>query len=109
MDDRRKLELAGWAVGAFVLVLLGLRFLHHGPATAAPVSIGAADAASPATAAHRASKKLLVVDVEGEVGRPGVQRVRDGSRAAAAVAQAGGVTRRGDATAVNLAMPLHDG
>src|SRR3954451_5440224 len=102
MDDRRKLELAGWAVGAFVLVLLGLRFLHHGSPAAAPVSIGAADTASPATAAHAESKKLLVVDVEGEVARPGVQRVAGGSRAAAAVVQAGGQPRRGDATAVNL-------
>jgi competence protein ComEA len=50
-----------------------------------------------------------VVDVEGQVARPGLQHVPAGSRAGAAVDAAGGLTRSGDATAVNLAAPLHDG
>jgi competence protein ComEA len=54
-------------------------------------------------------KALLVVDVAGEVHRPGVYRVPAGSRADAAVQQAGGVTSRAERTAVNLAMPLRDG
>ena len=41
--------------------------------------------------------------------RPGLQRVPAGSRAGVAVDAAGGLTRGGDATAVNLAAPLHDG
>jgi competence protein ComEA len=108
MDDRRKLELAGWALGAFVLVFLAVRFLHHGPAAAAvPVSLGGP--ATRTTPSERRRHKLLVVDVEGEVRRPGIQRVPSGSRAAIAVTQAGGLTRHGDATAVNLAAALHDG
>jgi competence protein ComEA len=51
----------------------------------------------------------LVVDVAGEVRRPGVYRLPAGSRADLAVQRAGGVTRRGERTAVNLAMPLRDG
>jgi competence protein ComEA len=47
--------------------------------------------------------------VAGEVRHPGVYRVPSGSRADSAVQQAGGVTRRGESAAVNLAMPLHDG
>src|SRR5215208_2978719 len=85
MDDRRKLELAAWAVAASVAV------------STAP--------AQPA----RKPPSMLVVDVEGEVARPGLQRVPAGSRAGVAVEAAGGLTRGGDATAVNLAAPLRDG
>jgi competence protein ComEA len=106
MDDRRKLELAGWGLAAFVLVFLALRFLHQPSGAAAPVSLGPPDTHAPP---RRSARKLLVVDVEGEVRRPGIQRVAAGTRAAVAVMQAGGLTRHGDATAVNLAAPLHDG
>src|SRR3954467_8266952 len=106
MDDRRKLEVAGWALAAFVVVLLGARLLHHG-SSPAPVSV--AGAAPPKPALRHSQRSVLVVDVEGEVERPGIQRVPAGSRAAVAVSQAGGLTRRGDATLVNLAAPLHDG
>src|SRR5215208_3923510 len=107
MDDRRKLELAGWALAAVVMVLLGARLWRQGgadrpPATAA-VSVGTRHAPAPKRG------RFLVVDVEGEVRRPGVQRVPAGSRVDVAVARAGGLTRRGDAAGVNLAAPLHDG
>jgi competence protein ComEA len=105
MDDRRKLELAGWALAAFVAVFLAARLLHHGGSPAAtPVAVST----SPVRAAAPA-RRMLVVDVEGEVARPGLQRVASGSRAGVAVDAAGGLTRHGDATAVNLAAPLHDG
>jgi competence protein ComEA len=109
MLDRRKLEIAGWALAAFVVVLLGARLLNRGdePAAAA-LSVGG-PAATGAKPKPRGRPKLLVVDVEGAVARPGIQRVPDGSRTGVAVSQAGGLTRRGDATAVNLAAPLHDG
>src|SRR4051812_29795885 len=104
MDDRRKLELAGWALAAFVAVFLAARMLHRGPpepAAAVAVSTAPAHAAKPPS--------MLVVDVEGQVARPGLQRVASGSRAGVAVDAAGGITRHGDTTAVNLAAPLHDG
>ncbi len=105
MDDRRKLELAGWALAAIVAVFLAARLLHHGSApAAAPVAVSTAPARTAAPA-----RRMLVVDVEGEVARPGLQRVASGSRAGVAVDAAGGLTRHGDATAVNLAAPLHDG
>ncbi|MEA2450150.1 MAG: competence protein ComEA [Thermoleophilaceae bacterium] len=105
MDDRRKLEIAGWALAAFVVVLLGARFAHgKSSAPAAPVSVKPA-ASSP----HRGAGKPLVVDVAGEVRRPGLQRVPHGSRAGDAVRAAGGMTGRADGAAVNLAAPLADG
>lgn len=104
MDDKRKLELAAWAIAAVVAVFLGARLLHHGGPSAAPVTVSSTPAAAPAK-----PHAMLVVDVEGEVARPGLQRVPSGSRAGVAVDAAGGLTRRGDATAVNLAATLHDG
>src|SRR4051794_24891464 len=106
MNDTRKLELAGWALAAFVAVFLGARLLHHGGGGSAPVAVSTG-------AAHVTPRKAaagsLVVDVEGEVARPGIQHVPTGSRVAAAVDAAGGISRRGDATGVNLAAPLQDG
>src|SRR4051794_16401134 len=106
MDDRRKLELAGWVLAAFVAVFLAARLLHRGaPERAAAVAVSTAPAHAPS--AKRAS--MLIVDVEGQVARPGLQRVPAGSRTGVAVDAAGGLTPRGDATAVNLAAPLRDG
>jgi competence protein ComEA len=43
------------------------------------------------------------------VRRPGLYRLAQGSRVADAVARAGGVTRKADPAALNLAAPLADG
>jgi competence protein ComEA len=118
--DRRKLEVAGYAVAAFVVVLLATQLLHRdaGGGGDSAVSIAtppahpatsATDSGAPGGPSGPAATRLLVVDVAGEVRRPGVYRVPAGSRADAAVQQAGGVTKRGESAAVNLAMPLHDG
>jgi competence protein ComEA len=58
---------------------------------------------------NAASAPLLVVDVEGAVRRPGLMRLRSGSRVADAVARAGGFGRKADRSAVNLAAPVADG
>ena len=115
MVDKRKAEVAAYAVGAFALVFLALRFLHH-DSGGAPVSLEPSaepkQSRAPAGATGgnpSPTKALLVVDVAGEVHRPGVYRVPSGSRADAAVQQAGGVTSHAERAAVNLAMPLHDG
>jgi competence protein ComEA len=114
MVDKRKAELAAYAVAAFVLVFLALRLLQR-DAGAAPVSLETTGTstthAAPAAdaSASRAPRNLLVVDVAGEVRRPGVYRVPAGARADAAVDLAGGVTAHAERAAVNLAMPLHDG
>lgn len=115
--DKRKAELAAYALAAFVVVLLGMRFLHHDAAgdggqkltLEQPSRAGARANAVPSGATARAKGSALVVDVAGEVRRPGVYRLPTGSRADLAVERAGGVTRHGERTAVNLAMPLHDG
>jgi len=54
-------------------------------------------------------RSVLVVHVVGEVRRPGLYRLREGSRIADAVHRAGGALRDADLSAVNLAAPLVDG
>ncbi len=97
-------------LGALLLVLvllLGARFLLHPGTPAAPSAppiIGSSEAGAAAAPAPR-----LVVYVVGAVRRPGLYRLADGARVADAVARAGGVTRKADPAAVNLAAPVADG
>lgn len=51
----------------------------------------------------------LLVHVVGEVAEPGLVTLQDGARVADAVEAAGGVTRKADLTAVNLARAVVDG
>ncbi len=57
----------------------------------------------------RAAPRSIVVDVAGAVARPGLYHLRQGARVADAIARAGGLTRRAERTAVNLAAPVADG
>src|SRR3954465_3203291 len=97
MVDKRKAELAGYALAAFVLVFLALRLLHR-DSGGAPVSLETSATqthegpASSGASTARAARGLLVVDVAGEVRRPGVYRVPAGSRADAAAQLARAVT-----------------
>jgi competence protein ComEA len=86
-----------------VAVAFAPRLLGHGGSNAPPVPL-----VRPVAAAH-AAKVQLIVDVVGEVRRPGLVRVPKGTRIADALAAAGGVTAKADAALVNLAAPLADG
>jgi competence protein ComEA len=59
--------------------------------------------------AKPAAAKLLVIDVAGAVRRPGLYRLRSGSRIDDAIAAAGGATAKAQLDAVNLAAPVADG
>lgn len=58
---------------------------------------------------ERSAARRLVVHVVGAVRRPGLYRLRQGSRVADAVARAGGAKPKADLALVNLAAPLADG
>lgn len=95
-------QLLGGAVAVGVLLVLLIRHLG-GQGSPAPVVTPIRAAAKPAAA------KLLVVDVTGAVRRPGLYRLRSGSRIDDAIAAAGGATAKGQLAAVNLAAPVADG
>lgn len=97
-------RLAAGAVLLAVVLVLALRHLGGGgaaPPVVAPVA--------PARATRPAPVKLLVVDVAGAVRRPGLYRLRQGTRIDDAIAAAGGATAKAQLDSVNLAAPVADG
>jgi competence protein ComEA len=97
-------QLFGSAAAAVVLFLLLIRHLGAG-GSAAPAVTPVQPVAKPKAVAS----KLLVVDVAGAVRRPGLYRLRSGSRIDDAITAAGGPKPKAQLGAVNLAAPLADG
>jgi len=100
----RRRALAGALLLVAALLVAG-RYL----AGAGASSGGAHPTGQPLQAVEAAAPAALVVHVVGAVRRPGLYRLREGSRIADAVARAGGATRRADVSLVNLAAPVSDG
>ena len=99
--SRRRLLAAGLLL--VVAAVLVLRHAAGGGAARPPVQ--------PLRPARRAAPAVrqVVVDVAGAVRRPGLYRLREGTRIADVVARAGGATPKADLALVNLAAPLADG
>ena len=97
-------QLFGGAIAAAVLLVLAVRHFGGGAGAAAPVVAPLRTASRPA-----ATAKLLVVDVAGQVRRPGLYELPAGSRVNDAIAAAGGATRKAQLDAVNRAAPIADG
>ncbi len=119
MPERSKWQLVAWGVVAVLVVLAAVR--AFGPdASRSPVPIRVDGSAAAGSVGEGAGRKAagrgrggaaggLYVHVAGEVRRPGLFRVPEGSRAAAAIHRAGGPTGRAELAAVNLAQLLEDG
>ena len=95
-------QVALYAAALVAIVLVGMRWLGRDEAPAA-------GAKGPARIEVSDGGGRAVVHVAGEVRMPGVYRMRAGARVAAAVRRAGGPTRRGDLSALNLAARVEDG
>jgi competence protein ComEA len=100
--DRRRLLLGAVAL-VVVLVLAGRVFLRHDRVAVSPP---VRPAASPAS---KPPARDVYVDVVGAVRRPGLYRLRDGSRVADALARAGGATSKAELELVNRAALVADG
>ncbi|HZS31704.1 MAG TPA: ComEA family DNA-binding protein [Gaiellaceae bacterium] len=98
-------QLFGAAIAVAVLLVLLVRHLGGGSSAAASTTF----APVPARGARPAAAKLLVIDVAGDVRRPGLYRLPTGSRVDDAIAAAGGSTAKAELDAVNLAAPVADG
>jgi competence protein ComEA len=104
-------QLAVYAIALCAIAFFGARHLS-GPAAPQPVPAAAgAPAASGdgAIAVERDGGGEVTVHVAGAVRRPGVYRLREGSRVQEAVRSAGGATRRADLDGLNLAGKVEDG
>jgi competence protein ComEA len=107
VDEGWKWQLVAVVGMVALAVFAAVRFLDRGPEASGgePVRVSRAGR----EASTRARRPALVVHVAGAVRRPGVYRLAEGTRVAAAIARAGGASPRADLTAVNLAAPLADG
>ena len=101
LNVSRRQALAGAAVLLAVLAVAGRTLAGAGASTPLPAAELVPE--TPVASAR------LVVHVAGAVRRPGLYRLKEGSRVADAVARAGGATAKADTAAVNLAAPLADG
>jgi competence protein ComEA len=100
--DRRRAAI----VGIVVLAVVAMAVWQWRGSDQAPAP---AERALPVQPAGGSARAEVTVHVAGAVRRPGVYRLRAGTRVDDAVRRAGGATRRADLSAVNLAAALEDG
>jgi competence protein ComEA len=104
-------RLFPWIAAGLLVLAIGYRVLGDGQPDPPPVAVedsAAAPARGGASARGRDGPRVYV-HVAGAVRRPGLYRVREGARVAAALARAGGPKPRADLTSTNLAARVQDG
>jgi competence protein ComEA len=103
--QRRRLIVT--VAGSLALLLLLGRFVLGAGTTTSVASLPPPPAQGAGVTGLPSAR--VVVHVVGAVRRPGLYRLRQGSRIADAVTRAGGATSKAELAGVNLAAPLADG
>jgi competence protein ComEA len=104
--EERRSNLFLWIAAGLLVLAVGYRLLAGRSPDPPPVAI---DEPAAATASRSRSAARVYVHVAGAVRRPGLYRVREGARIAAALELAGGPTQRADLAGTNLAAQVQDG
>lgn len=108
--DERGWQAVAWTVAAVVAVVVGVRLLGGGGPAPPPVELGSGIAGQRTPRGGADSRPTgPYVHVAGAVRRPGLYRLAQGARVAAAVRRAGGAAANGDLNLINLAARLQDG
>jgi competence protein ComEA len=107
VPDERRSHLFLWIAAGLLLLAVGYRVLSGRQPDPPPVSVEEPAAATPSRS--RPAARRVYVHVAGAVRRPGLYRVREGARVAAALELAGGPTARAELTGTNLAARVQDG
>ncbi len=118
MPDLSHRQLALYLVAGALVVLIGAKWVMAGghaaqgaapPANTFNAGSSARAGGSGGGVSVTGTDGQAVVDVTGEVRRPGVYRMAAGARVEAAVTRAGGATAHAELGAVNLAAKVQDG
>jgi competence protein ComEA len=114
LRDRLASLSRGELIGLVVVlaITLGGAGLWYARSLPKPVEIGApasVGTGAPVPASASPTGSPLIVDVAGEVRKPGVYEFAEGQRVIDAVNRAGGPTAKADLSSLNLAAPLTDG
>jgi competence protein ComEA len=112
VDDDARWKMVAWAAAAAVVVFLGARWVAQrgdGGQEVPPARVEGGAAPSASRSSGGAAGGAVYVHVAGAVRRPGLYRVRAGTRVAGAIDRAGGGRPRANLSGVNLAARVEDG
>jgi competence protein ComEA len=109
-EDRRSHGFV-WVASALLVIAVGYRLVADRGPTPPPVAVEEPASAerNSGSGRPRAAGPRVYVHVAGAVRRPGLYRLPQGARVAAALELAGGPTRRAELTGTNLAARVQDG
>ncbi len=111
VEERTRWQLTAGAVAVVLVVFLAARALggSEPPRSAVRIDRGGVAGARAGPGATKEGRGRVYVHVAGEVRRPGLLALPDGSRIAVAILRAGGPTGRAEMAAINLAQRVIDG
>ncbi len=109
MFDLSRAQLIRYGAVLAAALVIGVIYLRSHPDAGVKESHAKSEPEPAPIAVKDTSNEKVVVHVAGGVRRPGVYRLRAGSRVTNAIEKAGGTVGRADLSALNLAAKVEDG